>query len=76
MSLPLRITYEGEDYTYTILTKAINKDSPEIKILLNNEELTIAKNIKGEWDVLEPSISDYAGLKKAIARAVGLRYRL
>ena len=44
MSLPLRIPYEGKDYTYIILTKDLNRDSTDIKISLGNEELTIAKN--------------------------------
>lgn len=76
MSLPLRITFEGEDYTYTILTKKIGKDTSEIKITLNNEELTIARNASGEWDALERTIIDSPGLFKAIARNVALRYRL
>lgn len=76
MSLPLRITYEGKDYTYIILARNINKDSTEVKISLANEELTIAKNSKGEWDIQERTISDHPGLIKSIARAVALRYRL
>lgn len=76
MSLPLRITYEGRDYTYTILTKAINKDSTEIRILMETEELTIAKNLKGEWDILERTIGDNQGLIKSIVRAIALRFRL
>ncbi len=76
MSLPLRITYEGKDYTYTILTKIINKDSTEIRILLEKEELTIARNLKGEWDIYERTIGDHAGLIKSIARAIALRYHL
>lgn len=76
MSLPLRITFDGKDYTYTILTKLINKDTSEIKIRLNDEELTLFKNQKNEWDALERTISDELGLIKAIARNVALRYRL
>jgi len=76
MSLPLRITFEGEDYTYTILTKKIDKDTSEIKINLNGEELTICCNASGEWDALERTITDSHGLLKAIARNVALRYRL
>lgn len=76
MSLPLRITFEGEDYTYTILTKKIDKDTSEIKISLGGEELTISRNTNGEWDVLERSISDTHGLLKSIALNVVLRYRL
>jgi hypothetical protein len=76
MSLPLRITYEGKDYTYIILTKNISRDSTQIRILLEQEELTIAKNLKGEWDIQERTISDHAGLIKSIARAVAVRFRL
>jgi len=76
MSLPLRTTFEGEDYTYTILTKMINKETKEIKISLNGEELTIAPNARGEWDAMERTVSDRPGLLKSIARNVSLRYRL
>ena len=76
MSLPLRITFEGEDYTYTILTKKIDRDSSEIKISLNDEEWTIFRNSSGEWDALERTITDAHGLLKEIARNVALRYRL
>lgn len=76
MSLPLRITFEGKDYTYIILTKLFNKEIKEIKISLNDEELTISKNQKGEWDALERTINHEAGLIRAIARNVVLRYRL
>jgi hypothetical protein len=75
MSLPLRITFEGQDYTYTILSEIINKDSSEIKILFNDNELTILKGINGKWDVsVRPN--DHAELIKAIARAISIRYHL
>lgn len=76
MSLPLRITFEGMDYIYTILTKLISKETNEIKISLKGEEFTLYKNQKGEWDALERTISDEPGLIKAIARNIALRYRL
>ena len=76
MSLPLRITFNQKDCTYTILTKKIEKDTTEIKIAYNDEELTIARNAAGEWDILERTIVDEPDLLKAIARAVALRYRL
>ena len=76
MSLPLRITFEGEDYTYTILTKQIDRETSEIRINLNGEELTISRNSSGEWDAMERTITDPQGLLKAIARNVALRYRL
>ncbi|RZJ89396.1 MAG: hypothetical protein EOO20_11090 [Chryseobacterium sp.] len=76
MSLPLRITFDGDDFTYTILTSKINRETTEIRIGLNGEEFTIARNTLGEWDALERAINDPSGLLKAIARNVALRYRL
>jgi len=76
MSLPLRITYNGQDYSYTIISKKIEIDITEIKIALNGEELTISRNYSGEWDIKETTISDEPGLFKAIAKNIALRYRL
>lgn len=76
MSLPLRITVNGRDYSYTVLTKKIEKHTFEIKIEFDGEELTISRNSLGEWDVLERTIDDEPGLLKEIARNVALRYRL
>lgn len=76
MSLPLRITFEGKDYTYRILTKMIDQHSKTIQILLEDQELTIFRNSNNEWDAHERTISDHSGLIKTIARNVALRYRL
>lgn len=76
MSLPLRITFKGHDYSYTILTKKIERNTTEIKIELNGEELTICRNSFGEWDIMQRTIDDEHGLLKEIARNVALRYRL
>lgn len=76
MSLPLRITFEGKDYTYTILTKLIGQDTKEIKIRLNEEELTLVQNQKKEWQIIERTIADDGGLIEAIGRNITLRYRL
>lgn len=76
MSLPLRITFDGKDYTYIILTRLINRDTSEIKIRLGDEKLTLFKNHRNEWDALERTISDEPSLIKAIGRNVTLRYRL
>jgi len=76
MSLPLRITFEDNDYTYTVLTKLINRDTKEIKILLGERELTLFKNEQNVWDARERTIEDKSDLIKAIARNVALRYRL
>ena len=76
MSLPLRITFHGKDYTYTVLTKKIENHTTEIKIEFNGEEMTVARNISGEWDIMERTIVDEPELLKAIARSLALRYRL
>ena len=76
MSLPLRITFEDQDYTYTLITKKIDRETSEIKINLNQEEFTIVRNTNGEWDVIERTISDEPGLLQAIAKNLALRYRL
>lgn len=76
MSLPLRITFEGKDYTYTILTKLISKDTKEIKISLNDEELTLVQNQNKEWQIIERTVADEGGLIEAIGRNITLRYRL
>lgn len=76
MSLPLRITFNGQDYSYTVLSKNIESNTTAIKIELEGEELTISRNSLGEWDVLERTIDDEPGLLKEIARNVALRYRL
>jgi len=76
MSLPLRITFNGQDYSYTILTKKFERETTEVKIELDGEELTISRNGVGEWDILERTIDDQDGLLKEIARNVALRFRL
>lgn len=76
MSLPLRITFNGRDYSYTILNKNNERETNAIRIEFTGQELTISRNTAGEWDVLERTIDDEPGLLKEIARNVALRYRL
>ena len=76
MSLPLRITFGERDYTYTVLTRGINKQTESIKISLNEEEFTLVRNQNHEWSALEETIGDHPGLLRAIARNIALRYRL
>jgi hypothetical protein len=76
MSLPLRITYNDKDYSYTLLTKKVDNHITEIKISLEGEELTISRNKLGVWDIQERTISDETGLLNEIVRNVTLRYRL
>ncbi len=76
MTLQLRITFEGEDYTYVILTKAIDKQTRSIRISLNGEEYELSPNAKKEWDATDPAIANKQPLLRAIARNIALRYRL
>jgi len=76
MSLPLRITFEESDYTFSVLTKSINKQTNLIRIKLNDQEYDLAVNSRGEWDAADTTVQDHPGLLRAIARNVALRYRL
>lgn len=76
MSLPLRINFDEKDYTYTIITKGITKETTAIQISLNGMEYQLACNPKGEWDAVDATVSDHPGLLKAIGRNIKLRYRL
>lgn len=76
MSLPLRITYEEDDYTIFVLTKSIDKQTTLIRISLEGKEYELAPNGRGEWDATDATLHNQPGLLKAIARNVALRYRL
>lgn len=76
MSLPLRITFEDSDYTFTVLTKSINKQTKAIRIKLGDQEYELSANARGEWDAADVTIQDHPGLLRAIARNVASRYRL
>jgi hypothetical protein len=72
----MRITFENEDYTYSVLTRNIDKDTKEVKISLQGEELTLIQSSTKEWDCLERTVGDNHGLIKAIGKNIALRYRL
>lgn len=76
MNLPLRITFDGDDYTYTVLTKSINKQTTLIRISLDQKEYELSPNAKGEWAATDLTVTDQPELLRAIARNVALRYRL
>ncbi|SMD06190.1 hypothetical protein [Pedobacter africanus] len=76
MSLPLRITFEEKDYTYIVLTKGITKETTSVQVNLNGEQYELARNLKGEWEAADATVSDHPGLLKAIGRNIKLRYRL
>lgn len=76
MSLPIRITFEGVDYSYTILTRKIHSGTSRIKIGLGGRELVISRDTSGGWDAPEHAAADDYALLRAIARNVVLRYGL
>jgi hypothetical protein len=76
MSLPMRITFENRDYTYSVLTKNINKDSVEFKIILQGKELTLLRSPNKEWECPELAEHDNVNLLRAIGKSITLRYRL
>ena len=65
MSLPLRITFEEDDYTIFVLTKSIDKQTTLIRISLEGQEYELAPNARGEWNVVDTTVHDQPGLLKA-----------
>jgi hypothetical protein len=76
MSLPLRITFEGKDYTYLVLTKRITRETQNIRIELEGVEYELTPNNKKEWYAADATINDNPELLKAIAKNIVHRYRL
>ena len=75
MSLPLRITIDNRDFSYTILSRLISRDINEIKISLEGQEYILVKDINNEWYAPEAAIHNHK-LLKAIIQAIRLRYRI
>ncbi|WP_256006695.1 hypothetical protein [Pedobacter deserti] len=75
MSLPLRITFEQNDYTYKVLTRQITRDTTLIKIELNGKEYELTKTPDNHWQS-DVTIAENAQLLAAIARNLSLRYRI
>ena len=76
MNLPLRITFEGKDHTYRVLTKGITRFTTEIKISVEGKDFTLLRSAKNEWLAEEMTVGDEPGLLTAIARNLALRFRL
>ncbi|MEJ2880984.1 hypothetical protein [Pedobacter sp. GR22-6] len=75
MSLPLRITFEQKDYTYTVLTRSITRDTTLIRIEMEGEEYELTRGNDGYWRS-DATISERVDLLAAIARNLSLRYRI
>jgi hypothetical protein len=76
MSTPLRITFEGKDYTYALLTRGITRYTAEIKISMDGREFSFVRGSQNELTVAEVTADGERELLKAIARTIALRYRL
>ncbi|MBE9599876.1 hypothetical protein [Pedobacter sp. MC2016-24] len=76
MKLPLRIRFEDQDYSYTILNNTLDRTTREFRILLADQEYTLLRNEKNEWSCPDLTINDNPALLIAIARSIGLRYQL
>jgi hypothetical protein len=77
MGLPLRITFNDNDYVYQIIdSKLIDQHSTELQLLLDGEQVGLIKNDKRVWvqkggdKQLDPE------LIQALGRSVSLRLRM
>lgn len=76
MGLPLRITYNNNDHVYGIVdSKLINKDTVEMALVLDGEEILIEKDSKGCWVQKSGETFD-PDLIQALGRSVSLRLRM
>ena len=72
MGLPLRITFNDQDYVYQIVdSNLINQNTTELELLLNGEKLQLVKD-KTIWIQKEGNQS----LDPELGRSVSLRLRM
>ncbi|SEB00609.1 hypothetical protein [Pedobacter hartonius] len=73
----MRITYKDTDYVYEIINGAeINKDTAELKIVLNGVPITLSKDISKIWVQQDGEITIEPDFAQALGRSVSLRYRM
>jgi len=73
----MRITYKDTDYVYEIINGAeINKDTAELKIVLNGSSITLSKDIGKIWVQQDGDITIEPDFAQALGRSVSLRYRM
>lgn len=76
MGLPLRITFNDQDYIYQIVnSNLINQNTTELELLLNGEKLQLVKD-KTIWIQREGDQSLDPELVQALGRSVSLRLRM
>jgi len=77
MGLKMRITYKDTDYVYEIINGAeINKDTAELKIVLNGSTITLSKDISKIWVQQDGDVTIEPDFAQALGRSVSLRYRM
>lgn len=77
MGLPMRITYKDTDYIYEILnTAVINKQTTELHINVDGQEIVLIKDDKGVWVQQEGTVKIEPELAQALGRSVSLRFRM
>jgi len=77
MGLKMRITYKDIDYVYEILNgSAINKETTELKIILNGEPITLIKEDGKIWIQQAGEVTLEPDFAQALGRSVSLRYRM
>jgi hypothetical protein len=77
MGLPLRITYNEQDYVYQIIdSKKINQYTTELHLLLNGEKVALIKNEQRVWVQSDEQKSLDPELVQALGRSVSLRLRM
>ncbi|MCX2481760.1 hypothetical protein OQY15_21860 [Pedobacter sp. MC2016-15] len=73
----MRITYKDTDYVYEIINGAeINKDTAELKIVLNGSTITLSKDISKIWVQQDGDVTIEPDFAQALGRSVSLRYRM
>lgn len=77
MGLPLRITYNEQDYVYQIIdSKIINQYTTELQLIVNGEKVALIKNDQRVWVQKDEQKSLDPDLVQALGRSVSLRLRM
>jgi hypothetical protein len=77
MGLKMRITYKDTDYVYEIIDgAAINKETTELKVILNGQPITLAKDSSKIWVLQNTEAGIEPDFAQALGRSISLRYRM
>lgn len=77
MGLPLRITFNDQDYVYQIIdSKIINQYTTELQLVVNGEKVALIKNDQRVWVQKDEQKSLDPDLVQALGRSVSLRLRM